>query len=216
MTRIGDGGLNVSRVSLPCLRRAEQTMGMPAITRQAWTRAEVLALIDANPLHTPRYELVDGELLVTPGPAGIHQKAVLQIILVLAPYLERTGVGELLTSPSDVQLEPESLVQPDLYAVPPEEGRRLIAESPARDLLLAIEVVSPSSGRHDRGKKRAYYHRNVPEYWIFDTEARYVERWLQNEERSERLHDRLEWHASGTAEPFVMELDRFFAKIYGE
>ncbi len=39
---------------------------MPAVTRSAWTRAEVRALIDANPLHTPRYELVDDELLVTP------------------------------------------------------------------------------------------------------------------------------------------------------
>lgn len=191
-------------------------MGMPAITRQAWTRAEVLALIDANPLHTPRYELVDGDLLVTPGPAGIHQKAVVQIIVALYPFLERTGIGELLVSPSDVQLEAESLVQPDLYVVPPGEGRRLIAASTARELLLAIEVVSRSSGRHDRGKKRAFYQRNVPEYWIFDTEARFVERWRQNDEQSEILHNRLEWHPSGADAPFVMDLDRFFEKIFGE
>lgn len=191
-------------------------MGMPASTGQAWTRAEVLALIDANPLHTPRYELVDGELLVTPGSAGIHQKAVLQIVVALHPFLERTGVGELFISPSDVQLEAESLVQPDLYVVPPREGKRLIRARTARDLLLAIEVVSPSSGRHDRGRKREFYQRNVPEYWIFDTEARLVERWRRNEALPERLRNRLEWHPAGTETAFVMDLERFFEKIFGD
>lgn len=191
-------------------------MGMPATTRQAWTRAEVLALIDANPLHTPRYELVDGELLVTPAPTGIHQKAVLQIIVALHPYLERTALGELLVSPSDVQLEPDSLVQPDLYVVPPLEGRRLITANTAKELLLAIEVVSPSSGRHDCGKKREFYQRTVPEYWIVDTEARCVERSRQSSEEFEIQHDCLEWHPLGADAPFVMKLDRFFAKIFGE
>ena len=191
-------------------------MGMPAITRDAWTRAEVLALIDANPLLTPRYELVDGELLVTPGPAGIHQKAVLQIILALHPYLERTGVGELLVSPSDVQLELDSLVQPDLYVVPPDEGRRLINASTARTLLLAIEVISPSSARHDRGRKRMFYQRTVLEYWMFDTDARTVERWRQADEIPDVVSGRLVWRPDGVADAFEMNLERLYARIFGE
>lgn len=191
-------------------------MGMPAVTREAWTRAEVLALIDANPLLTPRYELVDGELLVTPGPAHIHQKAARELVIVLHPYLEQTGIGEVLFSPSDVQLELESLLQPDLYVVSPEEGRRLIGANTAHALLLAIEIISPSSGRHDRGKKRAYYQRNVPEYWIFDIEPRFVERWLPGEEQPEIVRHRLEWNPAGAEVPFVMDLDAFFRKIYGE
>ena len=191
-------------------------MSMPAAASQAWTRTEVHALIDANPLHTPRYELVDGELLVTPGPAGIHQKAVLQVVMALNPYLERTGEGELLLSPSDVQLEHESLVQPDLYVVPPEEGRRLITANTAREVLLVIEVVSPSSARHDRGRKRAFYQRNVPEYWIVDVEARVVERWRRDDPRVEIVTDRLEWRPAGAGEQFVMNLPAVFTKIFGE
>lgn len=191
-------------------------MGMPAATRQAWTRAEVLALIDANPLHTPRYELVDGELLVTPGPAGIHQKAVLQTALLLAPYLERSGIGELMISPSDVQLEGESLLQPDLYVVPPEEGRRLVHASTTKEILLAVEVISPSSGRHDRGTKRLYFQRNAPEYWIIDPEPRLLERWLPGDEHPKILRERLTWRPLGADTPFVMDLMAFFSKIYGE
>ena len=189
---------------------------MPAITRDAWTRAEVLALIDANPLLTPRYELVDGELLVTPGPAGIHQKTVLQIILALHPYLGRTGVAELLVSPSDVQLESDSLVQPDLYVVPPDEGRRLINASTARTLLLAIEVISPSSARHDRGRKRMFYQRTVPEYWMFDTDARTVERWRQADEIPDVASGQLVWRPAGVADAFEMSLERLYARIFGE
>ncbi len=191
-------------------------MGMPAIARQRWTRAEVVALIDANPLLTPRYELVDGELLVTPGPADIHQKAVLHLILALHPYLERTGAGELLLSPSDVQLEQESLVQPDVYVMPLAEGRRLITERTTKELVLAVEVLSPSSGRYDRGSKRRLYQRHVPEYWIFDLEARLVERWGPNDERPEVLHQSLEWHPLGADAAFVMDLAPFFSRIYGE
>lgn len=191
-------------------------MGMPAIARQRWTRAEVVALIDANPLLTPRYELVDGELLVTPGPADTHQRAVLQLVVALYPYVERTGVGELLFSPSDVQLETESLVQPDLYVMPLAEGRRVITERTTRELVLAVEIVSPSSGRHDRGSKRRLYQRHVPEYWIVDTEACLVERWRPSDERPEILHQSLEWHPVGADTAFVMELEPFFAKIFGE
>ena len=191
-------------------------MGMPASTSQGWTRGEVLALIDANPLLTPRYELVDGELLVTPGPAALHQKAVLQLIVALHGFLERTGVGELLLSPSDVQLESDSLVQPDLYVVPPDEGRRLIGANTARVLLLAIEVLSPGSGRYDRGPKRAFYQRNVPEYWIVDTQTRLIERWRQADEQPEILRERLVWYPSGAETPFVLDLQRYFARIFGE
>ena len=70
----------------PTLRRAElrgepsaeQIMGMPAVDRR-WTAREVRALIEKNPLHTPRYELVDGELLVTPSPGFPHQRAVTRL-----------------------------------------------------------------------------------------------------------------------------------------
>jgi hypothetical protein len=101
--RLTDG--IVGRAELHSSLRAKQNMGMPATT-QRWTRDEVLDLIARNPLTTPRYELVDGELLVTPSPSGPHQFAVAIMLQLLGEYLAgEPGVGEVLTSPADVMLD---------------------------------------------------------------------------------------------------------------
>ena len=82
-------------------------MAMPAETARHWTAREVRELIAAAPLATPRYELVDGELLVIPGPGPFHQRAVVELIGALLAYLRVERVGHVTTSPSDVELEPE-------------------------------------------------------------------------------------------------------------
>ena len=190
-------------------------MGMPAAVRRVWTLAEVRALIDANPAPTPRYELVDGELLVTPSPIGPHQKAVRELVVELGTHLRQNPVGEVLTSPFDVELESETIVQPDVFVVPPDEARRLETEMPARVLLLAIEVVSPGSARGDRGPKRKLYQRRVPEYWIVDLDARLVERWRHGDERPEILEDRIEWRAADAGDAMAIELPLFFTRVTG-
>jgi Uma2 family endonuclease len=189
---------------------------MPAFEYQPWTRAEVVALIDANPLHSPRYELVDGELLVTPSPVGIHQRAVSELHLALGPYLKRTHVGVVFTSPFDVELERGTLTQPDMFVVPPDESRRLVTEMPAKSLLLAVEVVSPSSNRYDRGRKRALYQRTVPEYWLVDLDARIVERWRTGDEEPQVVRSMLEWQPAGAHMPFTLDLGDLFARVFGE
>ena len=189
-------------------------MAMPA-THRRWTHSEVKALIDANPLATPRYELVDGELLVTPSPIGPHQRAVRGLIVALDPYLVSTGVGEVLDSPFDVELEPETIVWPDVFIVPPDESKRLDTEMPARSLLLAIEIISPASARGDRGPKRALFQRHVPEYWIVDLDAALFERWRPADERPEILRERIEWQPAGPVMPFRLDLASFFARVAG-
>lgn len=194
---------------------AEQIMGMPAVERR-WTAREVRALIAENPLLTPRYELVDGELLVTPSPGFGHQRAVARLLIALGLYCERERVGTPLTSPFDVELEPETITQPDLFVVSPDEGRRLQRDGlPAQSLLLAVEVLSPSSSRHDRVRKRPLYQRHVPEYWIVDLDARIVERWRTGEDRPEIIESSLEWRPGGAAEPFVLEIEQFFGEVGG-
>lgn len=190
-------------------------MAMPAVKRR-WTAREVRALIDQNPLATPRYELVDGELLVTPSPNTPHQRAVLALAAAVRDYLKRYPVGEVLVSPFDVELEPGLLVQPDVFVVPMPEARRLDTEVLARELLVAAEVLSPSSGRHDRVTKRPHYQRHIPESWIIDLDARLVERWLPNDTRPEILVEVLVWHPSGADEPFRLELPGYFAECVGE
>ncbi|MGH7679697.1 MAG: Uma2 family endonuclease [Gemmatimonadaceae bacterium] len=190
---------------------------MQTAARKRWTAREVRQLIADNPLKTPRYELVDGELLVTSSPPYRHQEAVARLLVALRLYLEREPVGDALDSPSDIELEPEDVRQPDVYVVPLDERDRLrIAGFPAFKLMLAIEVLSPSSGRHDRVRKRSGYQRHVPQYWIVDTDARLVERWVPGEDRPEIVTETLEWAPVGARTPFVLDLPDFFRRVWGE
>ena len=187
----------------------------PAVPRH-WTAREVRQLIAESPLATPSYELVDGELLVTPSPNGPHQGAVELLVVALHLYLREQPLGRVRNSPFDVELQPESLLQPDIFVLPMAEARRVLAEMPARELLLAVEVLSPSSSRHDRVTERPLYQRHVPEYWIVDLAARLVERWRPGDERPEVVLDTLEWHPAGATEPFRLELSRYFAEVFEE
>ena len=107
-------------------------------------------------------------------------------------------------------------MQPDVLVVPRHEARRLLTEMPARELLVAAEVLSPSSGRHDRVTKRRPYQQHVPEYWIVDLDARLVERWTPPDERPEVLTQRLTWHPTGAPDSFSLDLHRYFAEIFDE
>lgn len=206
---------SVGNGSLPLTPSAEQIIAMPAQIGTRWTARQVRDLIAATPLATPRYELVDGELLVTLSPAFPHQRAVSTLLVPLALYLQLEPVGTAITSPSDVELEPEFISQPDLYVVSKDEQRRALTDGwPIRALLLAIEVLSPSSSRHDRVRKRPLYQRHVPDYWIIDLDARLIERWTRADERPELVTQTLSWHPAGATTAFTFDLRRFFESVF--
>jgi Uma2 family endonuclease len=167
-------------------------------------------------LATPRYELVDGELLVTPSPNWPHQRAVRILVRDLGQYLTAHPVGEVGFSPFDVEPEPELVVQPDVFVIPLHESRRLLTEMPAHELMVVAEILSPSSGRHDRVTKRPHYQRHVPEYWIVDLDARLVERWVPNAKAPEVLTELLTWHHDAAGEAFRLDLPRYFAEIFDD
>lgn len=192
-------------------------MGMPAANRRRWTAREVRQLIADAPTNVPRYELVDGELLVTPSPGAPHQMAVTLLLVALHDYCEHEGIGVALTSPSDIELQPEDIRQPDVFVLPWPEWRRVAAEGfPARELLLAVEVLSPSSGRIDRVRKRPGYQAHVSEYWIVDIHALAVERWRPGDTRPEVVVEVLEWRPAGARGAFRLDLERFFKRVAGD
>lgn len=184
-------------------------MGMPQAT-QRWTAEMVRALPDDR----NRYEVIAGELFVTPAPNVDHQRAVLALVLRLAPFVKAQGLGCALMSPADIEFDEEDLVQPDVFVAPRVEGRRPRTWSEIKTLLLVVEVLSPSTARADRTVKRRLFQRvSVPEYWIVDVEARLVERWRPGDERPEILSDALVWHPAGAGEPLVIDLPNLFAEI---
>ena len=189
-------------------------MAMPAETARRWSAREVRKLIADAPLATPCYELVDGELLVTPGPSPLHQRAVVELVVALSGYLKVQPVGYVLTSPSDVELEPEFVTQPDVYVLPMTEWRRILhEENIVRELLVAAEVLSPSSSRHDRVRKRTLYQRHVPNYWLVDLDARVIERCTPDDARPEILINSLTWHAAGAETAFMLDIPAYFQRV---
>ena len=192
-------------------------MGMPAPAQQkVWTADEVRAMQDELH-HWPRYELIDGELLVTNAPSLVHQVAVQALLRALDLYLRAHTVGRVFVSPADIELRAGNITQPDVFVVPLVDRRGPREWAEVKALLVAAEVLSPSTARYDRVKKRTYYQeRGVPEYWIIDTDARLVERWRPGDARPELVEQTLLWHPEGAAEPFTLDLPRYFAEVHDE
>ena len=189
-------------------------MGMPAATDQRyWRPDDVWALPDDG----NRYECIDGALLVTPSPGTPHQRVLARLFLLVAPYVTTQRLGEALFSPADIRLHAENLVQPDLFVVPCDDTRE-VARS-WRDihaLLLAVEVLSPSTARYGRTLKRRYYQRvGIGEYWVVDATSHLVERWRPDDERPEILSETLRWQPVGAAESLAIDLAALFRDADG-
>jgi len=160
-----------------------------------------------------RYEVVHGELLVTPSPRLWHQEMVGRLLFALRTYLTREPVGHVLASPADISWEPDVLVQPDLLVAPLAQVRTLDWAS-IRDLLLVIEVLSPSSARGDRfAKRRLYQEQGVPQYWIVDGDEQLIELWAPGSQTPVSERTRARWHPPGARKPFVLELAELFRPI---
>ena len=104
---------------------AEQIIAMPVQRASIgrWTEEEFYAGRDAAPAGE-RWELVDGEVLVTPSPHWVHQRIIGRLHEHLAAYTRATAVGEVFLSPLDVRLEVGLVLQPDLFVVPAGELRK--------------------------------------------------------------------------------------------
>jgi Uma2 family endonuclease len=177
---------------------------------KAWTVADLEDLPDDG----NRYEVIDGDLLVTPAPNLDHQEAIARLYLILAPYVRQHAVGHLVFAPADVVFSPRRGVQPDLFVTPLVNGRRPRKFAEAGRLLLAVEVLSPSTARSDRVRKRVVYgEEGVSEYWIVDLDARVFERSTPADERVEVLAGRLEWQPEGAPTPLVIDIARYFADV---
>lgn len=128
----------------------------------------------AIPPDSNRYELLDGDLHVTPAPSPLHQRVSKRLQRVLEAYFEGGGRGEVFNAPIDLILTPHDVVQPDLVVVTEaaQVSGRGIEGAPA----LVIEVLSPSTRERDRTTKaRRYATLGIRDYWLVDPEARRVE-----------------------------------------
>ena len=148
---------------------------MTALTAASWpdhllTLAEWEALPEDA---SRRYELVEGVLLVVPRPTPIHQL----IMLRLGAELDRQLPDDLTVLP-DVEVLVEAgpiptVRAPDVVVVPSACAEHNPPRLAAADVQLAIEIVSPGTGRTDRVTKMSEYaEAGIPHYWLVDLPPR--------------------------------------------
>ncbi len=123
-----------------------------------------------------RYEVIDGDLFMTPVPGTPHQRLVGNLYLRLRRHVDDHGLGEVLVAPCDVVLSPTDVVQPDLLFVAADRlaiiGEKYISAAPD----LVVEVLSPSTEDRDRTLKTELYAGfGVRELWLAETDAKTIE-----------------------------------------
>jgi len=172
-----------------------------------------IEMLEQFPADGKRYEILDGALIVTPAPNPPHQTLQAALGELLLPYIRTHSLGRLWFGPADVIFDEHTLFEPDLLVVVGEEARRLRSWKELPDPALAVEILSPSSARFDRGGKRERYLTRVAEYWIVDPEARLIERWRQGDERPEIYRERLEWQPVPGVAPLRVDVGALFAEL---
>lgn len=123
-----------------------------------------------------RYELIGGELMMTPSPIPYHQWISKNIEYEIERFVREKKLGKVFDAPCDVYLDEENVVQPDILFISQERthiiGKNNIQGAPD----LVIEILSESTAYTDlMKKKRLYAKSGVKEYWIVDPDGKTIE-----------------------------------------
>lgn len=117
-----------------------------------------------------RYEVIDGELFMSPAPGWGHQLRVGKLFLHLAAWVYRFNLGKIVPAPTGVALGDEDGVQPDIVFVSRERENLISARGVEGAPDLVVEALSPSTEARDRGiKMRRYAAAGVPHYWLLSS-----------------------------------------------
>ena len=172
-----------------------------------YTAAEVRAFPDDR----VRYEVIRGELFVTPAPRRSHQRAVREFVIRLHGYLTALHLGEALPAPFEVEFAEDSAVQPDVIVILERDRPKISDERLGGPPALIVEIVSHSSRRTDRLQKRALYQDfGVPDYWIVDIDQRHVEVWESGSLAPRVVTDTLTWQPDRAITPLEIDLRTLF------
>ena len=177
----------------------------PLPERTMWTIADIEAL----PADGNRYEILHGELLVTPLPSSRHQRLAAHLSLLVMQWC-RANTGWTVLAPGGVYISDTTWFEPDLGVYPSPEYDEL----PWREMptpLLVVEILSRSTAKLDRHHKRpAYLAIGVREVWLIDGSTRTIERWTSASEFPETNSGSIIWTPDAALPPLVVsELELF-------
>ncbi len=128
------------------------------------------------------YQLIEGELVMTPSPNPRHQIILGRLFIALSTFVEKKKSGIVFVSPIDVYLDEENAFQPDIIFISNEKKGIIKKDGIYGSPDLVIEILSPSTAHYDlREKFKVYERYGVQEYWIVDPEANVIEIYLNKD-----------------------------------
>lgn len=133
-----------------------------------------------------RYEIIEGELFMTPAPNMDHQNIAGNIYYSIRRFLEKNKLGKIYTAPADVVLSMTNVVQPDLVFVSKEREHIITKKNIVAAPDLVIEVLSEKTAVIDQNRKKSLYEKyGVKEYWIVDPQEKEIEQYVLKGEKYE-------------------------------
>ncbi|MGI8475941.1 MAG: Uma2 family endonuclease [Thermomicrobiales bacterium] len=153
-------------------------MALPALIDHTKTDLRALTFEDylALPDDGVRYELIFGELMMSPAPRMIHQYLVGEMFWLLSSFVRIGELGLVFVAPFDVKFSRYSVVQPDVLVILRDNMAILNDDRVEGAPDIVVEVLSPSSRGRDLVKKMALYaEHGVPEYWAVDSKTEKVD-----------------------------------------
>jgi Uma2 family endonuclease len=120
----------------------------------------------------PYFQLIEGDLFMSPSPNRFHQHILGSLHLLIGPFVRKEKLGEFHVAPSDVVLSETNVFHPDLYFVSRARRSVLTEQGVEGAPDLVVEILSPGTARNDKGAKRKVYSRTgVGELWLVDPDA---------------------------------------------
>ena len=175
-----------------------------ATARKIWSLDEVHSLPDDG----NKYELVRGELFVTPPPTDEHETISARLTRLLDPFVAANGLGFVYRPRAVMRFEGSEL-EPDVMVRQPQTGRKARWEFAPIPILI-VEILSDSTRRRDREQKKHFYmDAGVAEYWIVDADMREVTV-VKPGERDRVEREELSWMPPGAASALTLRIEAIF------
>ena len=177
--------------------RAKETAIPYGVQKTSFTYDDYAKLPDDG----NRYEIIEGDLVMTPAPKTGHQRISRRLLVQLTLFVEKHQLGEVFDAPCDVVFSPENTVQPDIFFISTKQEKLITEDNIQGAPDLIIEILSPTTAYYDLVEKKEIYEKfGVKEYWIVDTKKKRIElhglqegkyQLLQKEEKSGEISSEL-------------------------
>ncbi len=141
-------------------------------SKKTYTYADYVQLPDDG----MRYEIIEGELFITPAPTPIHQRIIRKLLVKLDNFVEKSRCGEVLMLQSTWYSMKKDIVQPDIIFIAREKFSNITEKNIQGAPELIIEILSPGTAYNELVNKKDLYAKfDVNEYWIVDPHKQWIE-----------------------------------------